>query len=344
MKLHDICEVFETLPFPVLGEREHPEKGSVQGAVARIAEAVANDEFLADCIARELRLLESDRPRRGLVPFFTLPSRGLRFAFGYWPPGGTPGPHEHTAWTITAVCRNELEVLTFDRGESYRRRQLVPKNRFHAPSGKVGYIYDPCIHEPRNVSRDWSLSLHVISPRDGEQLDDQYPPLPGLCFPSSIPTGNDEHPFSQVIVARQRETSVRLLARILVAMDVPQAPELVATCFNLGTSGTRRLIAKMAQRTFKAGPAESSSVLVRTHKDLVLRSRNDEGTVCLDVETSSGPVEQLTINDLAREAIDFVVKEPRFDIDALPGDLSEEERQVIGETLEETGLFKRVRE
>jgi len=344
MKLQDICEVFATLPFPALGDRAHPEKSSVQAAVARVAEAVVNDEFLADCIAWELRLLESDRPRRGLVPFFTLPSRGLRFAFGYWPPGGTPGPHEHTAWTITAVCRNELEVLTYDRVESYRRRQLVPKNQFHATSGKTGYIYDPCIHEPKNVTGDWSLSLHIISPRDGEQLDDSYPPLPDLCFPASVPADEDKHPFSHVIRARQRETGVRQLARILAAMVVPQAPELLETCFNLGSTGTRRRIARMAPRPIQSDSAKSPWVLARTHKDLVLRSRRDGGAVCLDVETSTGPVEQLAINDLAREAIDFVAKEPRFNVDALPGTLSEEEREVIGETLEETGLFYRVRE
>jgi hypothetical protein len=79
-------------------------------------------------------------------------------AFGYWLLGGTPGPRKHTAWTITAVCRNELEVIT--RQESYRRRKLVQKNRFEAPAGRVGYIHEPSIHQPRNISSEWSLSLH----------------------------------------------------------------------------------------------------------------------------------------------------------------------------------------
>jgi hypothetical protein len=344
MKLHDLCEIFESLPFPILGEKAHPEKATVKTAVTRIAEAVVNDEFLADCIAWELRLLESDRLRNGLVPFFTLPGRGLRFAFGYWPPGATASPHEHTAWTITAVCRNELDVLTYDRGKSYRRRELVPKNNFHAISGKAGFIYDPCIHEPKNLTRDWSLSFHVMSPRDGEQLDDQYPPLPGLCFPSHVPAAADKHPFSQVIVSRQRGARVRQLARILAQMDVPQAHDLSKTCFNMSSSGTRRLIARMSRRSIEEDRAKSRLRLVRTHKDLVLCSRFENGAACLDVETPSGPVEQLTVNDLAREAIDFVAREIHFDIDALPGSLSTEERMAIGEALEETGLFKAVRE
>jgi hypothetical protein len=62
-------------------------------------------------------------------------------------------------------------VLTFDRQESYRQNTLVPKNRFEAPAGKTGFIYEPCLHEPRNVS-GVVLSLHVISPRDGERPDD----------------------------------------------------------------------------------------------------------------------------------------------------------------------------
>jgi predicted metal-dependent enzyme (double-stranded beta helix superfamily) len=173
VKLHDLCAAFEALSFPTDGDRAHPDRALVVAARASVEDAVVDDEFLADCFSTELRLIENNCLRRELTPFFTIPALGVRMAFGYWPPGGTPGPHEHTAWTIIAVCRNELEVLTYHRDESYRRGELVPKNRFSASAGRVGYIFDPCIHEPRNTSRDWSLSLHVSSPRDGEPPADR---------------------------------------------------------------------------------------------------------------------------------------------------------------------------
>jgi hypothetical protein len=72
----------------------------------------------------------------------------------------------------------KLDVLTFDRPQSYKTRTLVPKNRFHAEAGQVGYIYEPCIHDAKNISQDWSLSLHVISPWDGRHAGDFEDCLP----------------------------------------------------------------------------------------------------------------------------------------------------------------------
>src|ERR1043165_6983466 len=114
MKLSDMCEAFSALRFPHLGDDAHPDRESILQVRERVREALVDDELLADCIIHELRLLARDRIRHGLVPVFSIPGLGIRFAFGYWPPGGTPGPHEHTAWTITAVCRNRLDVATYD--------------------------------------------------------------------------------------------------------------------------------------------------------------------------------------------------------------------------------------
>src|SRR5262245_54987816 len=187
MKLDDVCDVFQSVGFPRANESAHPERDLILGVRKHIENAVVDDEFLADCVGRELIRLGRNslrQQRQGLIPFFTIPDLGIQFAFGYWAPGATPGPHEHTAWTISAVCRNCLEVTTYDRAESYRQRRLIPKKHFDAPAGSVGYVTEPCIHAPRNASRDSSLSLHVISPRDGERPDDhQAVELPGLFVP-----------------------------------------------------------------------------------------------------------------------------------------------------------------
>jgi hypothetical protein len=336
MRLDDLCEAFRTLQFPVRDDRGHPDLATVRAARSRVQDAVVDDDFLTGCIARELRLLQRDALRPGLVPFFVTPESGIRFAFGYWPPGGTPGPHEHTAWTITAVCRNELEVQTYDRDESYRRRELVPKNRFPSSAGKVGYIHQPCIHAPVNTSSNWSLSFHATSPRDGEDPGDRDgADLPGLKVLAELDPVRRDHPYAAVVAARRRMRRVHLLAQTLASMQVSQAPALLAQCAAVGAPATRRLISGSWYR-----PAPGLR-LRRVHRDLALSHLGTDDTVGLYAETVKGPVQELVVDRVAREAIAFAAREPTFDVHALPGNLSPEERTALAEALEETGLFTR---
>jgi hypothetical protein len=338
MKLEDLCDAFRR--FPAAEERAHPERGLVLVGRSAVEAAVIDDEFLADCISAELRLFELGRRRRGLASFFTIPELGIRFAFGYWKPGQSAPPHEHAGWTITAVGRNELEILTYDRPESYRRRQLVSKNRFQAPAGTVGFIFEPCIHQPRNTSQEWSLSLHVIGPRDRERPGDQPEDLPALNMATGRSALEDDPAYATVLAARQRIRLVHQLARIVASMNVPQAPALLAKCYRLGSSATRELINRMPQ-SVRHFP-EERPLLARVSKDLTISCRCAGDMVALDVETFNGPIEELAINDVAREAMVFAAKEPLFDVRALPGNLSDEEREAIARALEDTGLFVRV--
>jgi hypothetical protein len=342
MKLDDLCEAFEALRFPGLGAQAHPERSSVLDARSAVGAAVVDDEFLMECISWELRRLEDDRLRHGLVPFFIVPGLGVKFAFGYWPPGGTPGPHEHLAWTITAVCRNHLEVRTYDREQTYQRRELVPKNCFPASAGRAGFIYEPCIHEPRNTSADWSLSLHVISPRDGEPSGDHEEPLPFLTARRGVPAAIQEDPYTRVIVARFRRRFVRQLARILASMGTPHATRILAQCNSLASSETRRFINRNTQKRGQPDAPESQWFLTRTHKDLALSHRDRGDVVALVVETAKGRIEELPFTKETREAIAFVAREPTFEVRTLPGNLSIENKAAIADVLEETGLFTSV--
>jgi hypothetical protein len=339
VKLDDLCELFGRQAFPEAAVREHPEKGSVLAARSAVTAAVRDDEFLADCLGYELSLLERRRSGRGLVPFFTVPGLGIRFAFGYWPPGRNAGAHEHTAWTITGVCRNELIVQTYDRGESYRRRTLVPKNLFDAAAGQVGFIYEPCIHDPRNPTERWSLSLHVSSPRDGEKLADheQCPPI--LDEIAARRWGGYGRPYAEVMANRHRQLKLRAIGEILAQVDVVPVVDLLERCARQGSLATRRYIYGLGRTEVANADLRSARMVARSHDDLALGYRETDDGVALGVETPHGWVEEVTMSPIAREAIAFCAATSRFDVLELPGHLTDEERWAMAEALEETGLF-----
>ena len=331
MKLDHVFEGIEAVELPLADELLHPDLHAVRTIRSTIESAVIDDEFLSDCIELELDLIVDTPIRRGLLPFHVMPKLSVRFAFGYWPPGGTPGPHEHTAWTITAVCRNELEVQTFDRAESYRRRELVPKNRFTAASGRVGYIYEPSIHAPINASPDWSLSLHVTSPRDGEPVESCGEPILGLRSARRRQPPS-AHPYASVVAARARTERVHVLARALAGMHVPTAGHLLDRCAGLGSHATRALAAK-------GRGSSAARTLRRTHPELALSHHVVGDTVSMMAHTPADAIAELTVDVVAADAIAYAAREPEFDVRDLPGRITDEERVELAEALEDSGLF-----
>ncbi|MFF5370542.1 hypothetical protein [Streptomyces sp. NPDC013187] len=335
VRFDDLCTALQALEFPSDGERDHPELRAVLAARSSIQDAVLDDDFLASCLQLELQLIERNDLRPGLVPFFTMPGLGIRFAFGYWSPGGSPGPHEHTAWTITAVCRNQLEVVTYDREESYSRRELVPKNRFPASAGKVGYIYKPSIHAPINNSSRWSLSFHMTSPRDGEDPGDGCgDPLPGLMGKAGLDRTNSDHVYRKVIETRRRVRRLRAIGNMLPSLNSAKASSLSDKCAALGGF--------MTEMPESGNPTRHGFALERVHTDLELSYRLDAGMAVLCAETPSGSFEELAVDSLGCEAIAFVSKEQKFTIDDMPGNLSPEERLHIADALVETGLYVKI--
>jgi hypothetical protein len=326
LKLDDLCARFDRGEFPSASAREHPEREAVLTAREAVTAAVRDDEFLIDCLAHELDVLERRLPRRGLDPFYTLPELGIQFAFGYWPPGRSAGAHEHTAWTITGVCRNQLEVRTFDRAESYRQRTLVPKNLFDAAAGGVGFIYEPCIHDPRNPTDRWSLSLHVISPRDGERLE-QDACLPVLEDWRARRAGDDDDPHAAVEMARFHHVLVDQIARFAAGIDVRGADDLLARC--------GRLMAKPGSQMH-----DTAATLTVVHQRLDLSCRDVDGAVALGFETPGGWSEQLRMSRLGREAVAFCASRSAFDVGEIPGRLTSNERWAIAEALVESGTFR----
>jgi hypothetical protein len=336
MRFDAFLDRLDALNFPRSADAAHPDRPQIQSARSLVEAALIGDEFLADCIARELDLIAGGIPRRGLVPFFIMPDAGIRIALGYWAPGHSAGAHEHTAWTVTAVCRNELEVLTYDRAESYRTRRLVPKNHFHAAAGRAGFISEPCIHEPKNTSAEWSLSFHMSSPLDGKPRDENHEELPALRARRQRRfAGNADHPYARVIFTRQRNKCLHLLARITARMNVPHNSALVERCRMMGSTRTRNFLGQTPD-------AVRRITLARTHPSLKLRLRDDGDMIALDAETLQGPTEEFAIADAARAAMIFIARQEMFDAEAIPGGFSDEERIGLIEMLEETGLFRRI--
>jgi hypothetical protein len=339
VKLDDLCELFGVHAFPEAHVLEHPDRDAVLAARSGITAAVRDDEFLVDCIGYELTRLEQRGLRPGLIPFFIVPGFGVRFAFGYWPPGRNAGAHEHTAWTITGVCHNELTVQTYDRDESYRHQTLVPKNQFDAPAGQVGFIYEPSIHDPRNPTDRWSLSLHVSSPRDGEQLADQERCLPILDDYFTRQRTGYGASYDEVIATRRRQLKIRAIAQFLAQVDTVPVADLLGRCVQQGSSATRRFIHGFGRTDVVDGDRPRARTLARSDERLALEYRETDDFVSLGVETQRGWVEELAVSRVASEAIAFCVNTPRFDVLELPGSLTDDERWAIADALEESGLF-----
>jgi hypothetical protein len=98
---------------------------------------------------------------------------------------------------------------------------------------------------------------------------------------------------------------------------------------------TRRFIARLGYD----GDVPSAPVLVRSHDELVLDYRETGDSVALGVQTDRGWVEELSVSNVARQAIAFCAGVTRFDARNLPGHLDDEEREALVDALQETGLF-----
>src|SRR5215471_9354324 len=116
MRFTDLVSLLRTLDLDDHGFHgsRRPPRENVRTIQHGLTAMLADEEFYLDCVDLELSAVQRKTPDRPARPMFRLGDRGQHFRMFYWWPGKVAVPHEHTAWTVTAVFYNALEVTTFD--------------------------------------------------------------------------------------------------------------------------------------------------------------------------------------------------------------------------------------
>ena len=333
------CDRFEALPFPAQEDCTAADSEAVLAARDLLHLNLGDDGFKLGAVAAELERLREGAMGPGLKPFIRLPRTGAILSFGYWGPAATPGPHEHSAWTLTAICRNELDVVSFDREASYKAGALQPKARFKTYSGEVGYLTKPSIHAPKNASRDWTLTLHISSPHDRPSEDHDIRLLPKLTHPAATgaPISDVE---MRIAKARQRTQQARFLAHYVLALRHPDAAPILDMCCLLSDVETEAVVRRSVPNSLPL--SENPIRLSRTHPDLELSIRHVNDGIALCSHTPNGAKVELIFGSEAAATVSFIAQENTFQMDKLPGGYSHEERNLIVALLERRGLLERV--
>lgn len=237
--LERIEQSFDALCLPDARSSDRPERPQVRRATAILTEALEDPAFVRDCIALEHSRLDAWDGTPGLRPFHVLRQSGVTMAFGYFAPGQATGAHEHTSWTVTAVCHNDLEVLTFDRDVAYGEGRLVVDKTITATPGRVGHIYDPCIHEARNPTGSSSVTMHLLSPNDGQPPADKPFSFNDTLSPRRSSAAPLPDRLSTFQSWRRRQSYLRMLASYARARAGAFAPALLEDIASRGTLHTK---------------------------------------------------------------------------------------------------------
>lgn len=296
--------------------------------------AVNDPEFVCECIQHELQLLRAKGDGSSLVPFKRLSPLRAGLAFGYWPPFGATGPHEHTAWTITAVVRNRLDVWVYDWAQSYDRGTLVEAQIVNASAPDVGFISSPTIHDVRNSTASWSVALHLLSDHDGRRPEGH----PETLFGRVTETAGDD-PYGQVCAARLRRAKVMQMAELLRAsLPDPRPRSGMFEPFMVGATAAR-ISALLGLGKAMALPLTR---LRKVHSDLHLDVERFGSQSRLCAYRGRRAHAQLDVTEEFAAALSFIADRAEFDVASLPGDLTDGERQSLARAIEDSCLFEAV--
>jgi predicted metal-dependent enzyme (double-stranded beta helix superfamily) len=182
--------------------------------------ALADSDFVMDCIDRALSGFEQDPGRRPQPPLFVAAEHRFAAHLVYWPAEHRNNPHLHATWGVTGVFHNQVVVETFTNAGGQDEPQLEPATRFEAQRGEVGYLLPSCIHCVGNESDRPSATLHLFGADD-------------LNRPAECTTvwfgGRSEEGMSAGLLPRAMET----FTEILMETGGPTAEALLERVFAL---------------------------------------------------------------------------------------------------------------
>lgn len=214
--------------------------------------ALADPDFVVDCIDRALSNFEQDPGRRPQPPLFVAPEHRFAAHLVYWPAEHRNNPHLHATWGVTGVFHNEVVVETFTNAGDQDEPLLEPATRFEAQRGEVGYLLPSCIHRVGNESDRSSATLHLFGADD-------------LNRPAECTTvwfgGRSEEGMSAGLVPRAMET----FTEILLDTGGPSAEALLERVFALSP---KRLKLRIVQGLARHNLALSHRLSVALEQEL----------------------------------------------------------------------------
>jgi hypothetical protein len=315
------------LGLPHATEDSSPERGAI-AEVSRLVQAGLANDLLVSCIGGAIGTLEGTAGLNGLNPFARVPELGIWLAFGYWPPNTMPGPHEHLAWTVTAVCHNSLSVTTYDRMRSLSLGTVVPKRTFRALPGEAGYIYEPAIHAPGNDTSRWSLSLHLVSPRDvGERPQSPI---------AELRQDTCRTPPWEPIKRQQFRRKLAVLAEVLLSTPGQCAEGLLHECAVRAPGSIQR---KLAQARPSLVRYRAAQTMRRADASLELRLVQEDQECCFQVGRSGKYIKVLSVKGLPSYVAKFLEEHHVFELDSLSAHLDADERTRLSDVLVDSGIF-----
>lgn len=340
--------LLDEVRLPEPAQRGHATEDQVRAVEAWVRDALASDDFLLDCLARDLARPEPASPTAELAPFYKHPQSRVQVALAYWSPGSAAGPHEHNDWTVTAVVHNRLEVTTFDLAAARRERRLVQRHVFPALPGRVGHIFDHGLHDPRNPTRQWSISLHVFGPQRRPGLESEVGPIEGLTRSGDGPavTPDLEPAVARVLQGAwlQGVHRARVAALSALASSARAVPLLEA----IGARGDETTQHRAASALLGHDEARGRRALgALAHHQLGMRSELAHAwpaEAALGVRLRDGQAEitvghappraLLRVSPVAESALRFIAEHERFALAEVPGGFGLEDlRDLTGKLL-----------
>src|ERR1043166_3350151 len=244
MRFGDLISLLHSLDLADRGVHgRRPPRDNVRAVQDALTAMLADEDFYLDCVDLEAEATASATAERPFAPLQRLDDLDLQFRMFYWWPGKAAPPHEHTAWTVTAVFYNTLEVTTFDWDVAFREQRLQAKNRFTGVQGMAGHIYDRCIHRPANLTDKLATSIHIFHAADEPRIERGVGPIAGMG-PAHAPVGRG--PNADVRLTALKQLRLRALAHMVGQFHSQRARNTLDAIASAGDDLTRFVTDRVA--------------------------------------------------------------------------------------------------